>query len=187
MKINKGLGLRLYNVLMASKKVSRLNFNEAEFGKYINTINAINALGEDCFEYQDIPLSKWEVANVCSEFILPGKVSLSGARSDVDLLVRHDNGDDEVLNLTNFLDISSLINSSLKIELNQMTSAEALRGHVNISTVGFKQMIEGRVKDGTTNFFPMEFTTAFIKEQWVNYSAEDMVCELYRSKLRGNK
>lgn len=186
MRINDSLSKRLFNIVRTHKKVSHLGFMEDEFIAYINTFNAINGLDEDCYDYQNIPLSKWEVPDCLKGFIIPAKVSLTGARSETDLLVRPTlSVDDKTLNLTNFRDITSLINSSMKIELSKVVSVEALRSFENITTAGVRQMVDGKVRENSTSFFPLEFTTEFIKSGWLTYSAEDMVDEFLRKILRG--
>jgi hypothetical protein len=184
MKINNSLSTRLFDLVKSFKKVSHMSITEADFNQFMNTINAINALNEDTFSYQDIVLEKWEIASIFQSFVYPTKVSLSGSRYETDLLQRPvvDLGD-KVMNLTNFLDMSSFINGALKIPLTETVPMSSLRNAKIISSEGERQVINGLVREKTELFFPLEFTGEFIKTQWLNYSAEDMVYDVLRAAL----
>lgn len=193
MKMSKKQIGELFSLLEDYKSVGKLAFKEEELQLYIDTIDAINALGRDTKSFNGESLSNYEVADIFVDLIQPNSVTLTCGPKETDLLVREKSADVPVMDVPTFNHMATKLYAGFK-NSGTTTKVSELRKDVQLLGVFTRQeaTIDGAkyTLDGSNPFVPITLSTKFHQDVYFNVSTDIVLAQYWReifSKAKGNK
>lgn len=196
MILTRNASKEIYEYLEDTRLVGKLVFSESDLAAYFHTINVLNSLDEETTVFNKTTIDEYEIDEVFSTMIIPGKITFSGDDDQVDLRSdKYEKYDGskygfegiKVLKPSKFEAIGRAIVCSRRKTPNPK-SVESLKGLVAATSYISREVSpDGLVIKQTAAYFPILFKIQIKERICFNYSANEMLKKYFRQQLNSNK
>lgn len=171
----------IYDRINSRRLTSKLGVTQAQFTKYGNTIDHINA-NRDITRFGDYDLSEYKIWRPLSGLVLPKRVTINGSERCRDLLLEVEDNSD-YYNAIDFTNISYLLAGAFKQTANSVVS-------ITRSTIALSDDVINRYAyNGNVAFncngIPMEFKDNLVYDndsyyqmtikEWFDHNIDDLI------------
>lgn len=175
------LDSRVFDVLVAHKRVTRFPVDLKQFTEYMETIRYLNSQPRFTTVVGNTSMDKYRVPQALVDLILPDSVTLTGGDREKDYLVRP-GATGSCLNAESFNNITSAIANAYK--RNDDLGTPVSRSAATLSTVGDRLSVNGYVAYRGEYFFPIPSSFEKYAESSYNEKADDFLIEALRNVLK---
>lgn len=178
----------LFETLNAMKLTGNMSINIEEFSRYLNTIDAINALPANEFSFNGRPLTDWAVPSELGKLLIPASVKLEANPLAKDLIDRNalSFDVDNVMDYNEFYNFTCKLYNTQRKTPNFSESLTSLRKEVTLNDIKESMEMDGYVRYNETASMPIPILNAelFYSDAYVSLSVEEAIINVFREYIR---